>query len=197
MKKLFKTIYYILLGCLAVIALLLIFSIFPITGNYKIMIVQSGSMEPEIKTGSIVIAKPVSEYKIGDIITFGKNTRTETPTTHRIHDIRVHEGNPIYITKGDANNAPDSKEILQSEIIGKVIFFVPYVGYAVSVAKKPLGFMLLIIIPAIVIIYDEFRKIWGEVKKIKSKKKDNEQDKKIKELEKEIDELSSKDKSDE
>ena len=165
-----KWLYYIFITFIGAIALLLIFSIFPITGNYKIMVVQSGSMEPAIKMGSIVAVKPSENYNIGDVITFGPYTKTKAPTTHRIYDIKVIEGKPIYITKGDANNAPDAREVRQREVIGKVLFNLPYLGYAVDVAKKPIGFMLIIVIPAGVIIGDEVRKIWKEVRKLRKGK---------------------------
>ena len=165
-----KIIYYIFIALIAVIAILLIVSVFPITGNYKLMTVQSGSMEPAIKMGGIVMVKPVNEYKIGDVISFGEATKTESPTTHRIYDIRVVEGEPYYITKGDANEEPDQKEILKREIVGKVLFSVPYFGYAVDFAQKPLGFALIIIIPVAIIIFDEIKKIYGEVKKKKTSK---------------------------
>ena len=168
--KVLKIIYYIFIACIALIALLLVFSIFPITGNYKVLIVQSGSMAPAIKTGSVVIVKPVSDYKIGDVITFGQATKTKAPTSHRIYDIKVVDGQPVYITKGDANNAPDAKEISKSEIIGKSLFDVPYAGYAVDAAKKPLGFALIIVVPAAIIIFDEGKKIIGEIKKMRKNK---------------------------
>lgn len=187
--KYLKYLYYALISCLALIAILLMVSVFPIPGNFKAMTVLSGSMEPTIKTGSIVVVKPLDDYKIGDIITFGPNTKTQTPTTHRINDIKVVDNNVVYITKGDANNAPDTKEITKNDIIGKVLFHVPYVGYAINAAKQPVGFMLIIVIPAVIIIYDEIRKMWKELLKLKNKKKDSEQDQKIKELEKEVEEL--------
>jgi len=165
--KPFKIIYYIFLAFIVAIALLLIVSVFPITGNYKLMIVQSGSMAPAIKMGGLVIVKPADDYKIGDVITFGPYTRTKAPTTHRIFDIKVQDGNPVYITKGDANNAPDQREISQREIVGKVLFSVPYFGYAVDFAKKPMGFALIIIVPAAIIIIDEIKKIYGEIRKKK------------------------------
>ena len=65
--KPFKIIYYIFLAFIVAIALLLIVSVFPITGNYKLMIVQSGSMAPAIKMGGLVIVKPADDYKIGDV----------------------------------------------------------------------------------------------------------------------------------
>ena len=166
-----KIIYYIFIAFIGAIALLLIVSVFPITGNYKLFIVQSGSMAPAIKMGSIVMVKPMNDYKIGDIISFGQATRTKAPTTHRIYDIKVTEGIPSYITKGDANNAPDRREIRKGEVVGKVLISVPYLGYAVDFVKKPLGFALIIIVPATIIIYDEIRKIFGEVKKKKFESK--------------------------
>ena len=133
------------------------------------MIVQSGSMAPAIKMGSVVVAKPAENYQIGDVITFGPYTRTQAPTTHRIYDIKVTDGNPVYITKGDANNAPDQREITKRDIVGKVLFSIPYLGYAVDFAKRPLGFSLIIIVPAALIIIDEIKNIYGEIKKKKPK----------------------------
>jgi len=169
MGKIGKIIYYIFIASLTVIALLLIVSVFPITGNYKFFIVQSGSMEPAIKMGSVVMVKPEKDYKIGDVITFGPYSKKRAPTTHRIYDIKVQGGKPIYITKGDANNAPDQKEVRERDIVGKVLFSVPYLGYAVDFAKKPVGFMLIVIVPAIIIIYDEVKNIWQEIKKSSTK----------------------------
>ena len=166
--KPFKIIYSIIVAFIVLIALLLIVSVFPITGNYKLMIVQSGSMAPAIKMGSIVMVKPMDEYKIGDVISFGEITRTKAPTTHRIYDMKVEGGEPIYITKGDANNAPDTGEIKKEDIVGKVLFSVPFVGYAVDFAKKPMGFALIIIVPAAIIIVDEAKKIISELRKRKT-----------------------------
>lgn len=165
-----KIIYYIFLAFIGIVALLLIVSVFPVSGNYKLFIVQSGSMAPAIKMGSIVTVKPVNDYKIGDVVSFGEVTKIKSPTTHRIHDIKVVGGEAIYITKGDANNAPDQREITKREVIGKVFLSVPYVGYVVDFAKKPVGFALIIIVPAALIIIDEIKKIFGEIKKKKENK---------------------------
>jgi len=167
--KIFKIIYYIFVVFIAIIAILLIVSAFPITGNFKIMTVLSGSMEPGIKIGSVVVVKPTDNYKIGDIITFGEMTKTKTPTTHRIYEMKVVGDQPVYITKGDANNTPDAREIQKRDVLGKVLFDIPYFGFAVDFAKKPLGFSLIIIVPAALIIIDEIKKIFGEIKKKKNK----------------------------
>jgi len=166
--KSFKAIYYIFIAFIVVVTLSLIVSIFPLTGNIKFMVVQSGSMEPAIHTGSVVMIKPASDYKIGDVITFGEVSKTKAPITHRIYDIKVVDGNPVYITKGDANNAPDAREVQKRDVLGKVLFSVPYLGYAVDFAKKPAGFALIIIVPAAIIIGDEIKKIFKELKKQKT-----------------------------
>ena len=161
--KILKVLYYLVLALLIIIAIMVAISVLPISGNYKFMVVQSGSMEPQIKMGAIVMVKPIQDYRIGDIITFKLENRAEL-ITHRIHDIEVIEGKPFYITQGDANNAPDPRRIEKKHIIGRVLFNIPYLGYAVNFAKKPTGFILIIIIPALIIRFDEVKKIVKETK---------------------------------
>lgn len=182
-KKILNTIYYIVLGAIIFVALLLIFSTFPITGNIKLLSVLSGSMEPTIHTGSVIIIKPESSYKVGDVITFSKNTKTDVPTTHRIAETKAVEGSMVYKTKGDANNTEDNIETKETEVIGKVLFSIPYLGYIVDFVKKPVGLMLVIVIPAVIVIYDELRKIGKELKKLTFKVKKVEEE--VKEIEEE------------
>jgi len=147
------------------VAILILISVFPVTGNHKILVVKSGSMEPHIKTGSVVFVSPRKEYNIGDVITFAGRGNTESSTTHRIADIEDANGNKSFITKGDANNANDTNTVSSENVIGKVLFSVPYFGYAVAAAKQPLGFALLIIVPAALIIIEEVGKIRKELRK--------------------------------
>ncbi|MEK9181396.1 MAG: signal peptidase I, partial [Patescibacteria group bacterium] len=116
-EKLLKILYRLFYVAIILIVAVLLISIFPIKGNVQIKIVQSGSMEPDIKTGSVVIIKPLStdstsslqagsgqaSYKVGDVVTFGKDTKKDIPTTHRIIKSRVENGVMIFTTKGDAN----------------------------------------------------------------------------------------------
>lgn len=172
LKRFSKIGYYILVSGIAILGALLIFSMLPIPGNYQIKIVLSGSMEPAIKTGSIVVVKPAKVYEIGDTVTFGEDTREKVPTTHRIVEMHVVSGESRYITRGDANGGNDGKEITEDEIIGKVLFSIPYLGFILDIARKPIGFAFLIGIPALAIISEEFMKIWREMKKMRNKKED-------------------------
>lgn len=170
-----KILSYIFGAVVILIALLFIISIFPITGNYKVMIVQSGSMEPAIKTGSIVVVRPAVTYDVGDVITFGPTPKGKVPTTHRIVSENIKNGMESYATKGDSNDTADLKEVLQKDVIGKVYFSVPFVGYALAAAKEPIGFMILIIVPALLILFDEGKKIFSEFKKMKRGTEENTQ----------------------
>ena len=177
MNKILKIGYYIFFGALFAVALVVVVSAFPIQGNIQIKVVQSGSMEPFIKTGSVVLIKPASSYKIGDVITFEGNFKDakgkKIPISHRIVEMKVEGSQPIYITKGDANEERDSKEVLQNQVIGKVYLIIPYLGYAIETARTTYGFLALIIIPAAIIIYDQSVKVFKELKRIYGKKKED------------------------
>ncbi|MEP7162598.1 MAG: signal peptidase I [Candidatus Moraniibacteriota bacterium] len=159
--KLFTIGTYFFYAVIVVIAIFLLATKLPIAGGLKTYVVQSGSMEPAIKTGSVIVAKPANEYRVGDVVTFGAQTKDKTPTTHRIVEVR--DGK--YMTRGDANNAEDLRPVSRFEIIGKVLFSVPFIGYGVAAAQKPWGFGLIIVIPAVLIIYEEVQKIRQELKK--------------------------------
>ncbi|OGG44391.1 signal peptidase I [Candidatus Kaiserbacteria bacterium RIFCSPHIGHO2_01_FULL_48_10] len=165
-----KLIAGIFTAALILIGGLLAFSFLPLTGNYTVKIVQSGSMEPEIKTGALVVVKPASDYAVGDVITFTFSARDEIPTTHRIVAERAVSGVMQYTVKGDANEEADPKEVLEKDVIGKVIFSVPYLGFLLDFARKPLGFTLLIVVPAGAIIIEEALKIWTEISALRRKK---------------------------
>lgn len=161
MDKVFQILTYVFYTAVVAVGLLLLASALPIPGGIKTFVVQSGSMEPAIRTGAVVVVKPMAEYVVGDVITFGPRSKTKSPTTHRI--IEVKDGG--FVTRGDANNGEDMRTVSRFEIIGKVLFSVPYVGYAVATAQKPWGFGLIIVIPAVLIIYEEAQKIRQELKK--------------------------------
>lgn len=169
-KKFSKIGYGILIALLFLVGGLLLVSTIPLKGNYKVKIVLSGSMEPDIKVGSLIIIKPVDSYAIGDIITFGKDDQKNVPTTHRIVEMRIITGETRFTTKGDANGNVDFKEVTEDEILGKVLFDIPWLGFLLDMAKKPIGFFILIGIPALAIVVDEVKNIYREAKKIKKNK---------------------------
>jgi signal peptidase len=172
MKILSNILYGIFVTLLVGVALLFLASLLPIPGNIELKIVKSGSMEPTIMTGAIVVIKPESAYTVGDIVTFGEDSKGEIPTTHRIVSMREASGQTFYSTKGDANEDPDPMETPKNEVIGKVIFDMPYAGYVLDFARKPIGFTLMIGVPALIIIFDELAHIVKEVREIRRRKRE-------------------------
>jgi len=129
----------------------------------KLFVIQSGSMEPSIETASLILSVPRENYTKGEVISFNSKGRV---VTHRIARVDVKNGTPMYFTKGDANEDLDAGLVYSEDIVGSVMLVVPKVGYAVDQAKTPKGFILLVIIPATIIIYEELRKILSELRKM-------------------------------
>ena len=183
MKFVNSMLYMVFILLLLGVAGLFLASLLPIPGNVQVKIVKSGSMEPAIRTGGIVVVKPSATYQVGDVITFGADTGTQIPTTHRIVSVDGDFSHTFYMTKGDANEEEDNVRVAQNDVVGKVVFSLPYAGYVLDFARQPIGFTLMIGIPAGIIILDEMARIWREVrgmritgiqKKQKSKKEDEE-----------------------
>lgn len=168
--KIFKIIVNTILFGLIGIGILVVFSFIPIPGNYKIFTVQSGSMEPTIHTGSLIFVKPMADYAVGDIVT----KKTEDPKvtiTHRIISKEEIGGETVFETKGDANDASDGTKFTKDGIVGKEFLKIPYLGYPVGYAKTSQGIIILIVIPAVIIIYDEMQKIKNEFAAIRARRK--------------------------
>jgi len=157
-------IYTIFITVMLGVAGLLLGSMLPIPGNIEIKIVKSGSMEPAIPTGSVVVVKPSEAYRKGDIVTFGKDTERDIPTTHRIIAVAGSGAGMTYTTKGDANEEQDGTQTPARDIIGKVVFSLPYAGFILDFARQPLGFALLIGVPAGLVILEELVTIFKEAR---------------------------------
>ena len=157
LQKICNILSTILLIILAVIAAILII---PNIIGYKSMAVLSGSMEPEISVGSIVFVKEVSqtELKVGDVISY--RLSGDTVVTHRIDSIDL--DNKVYITKGDANEVVDNVPVAFENILGRLSFHIPYMGYITIYIKTPLGIAagcgLLFIIILLVFLPEVFQK---------------------------------------
>jgi len=168
-SKILKYTLNTILLFLVVIGLMVAFSLLPLPGNYKVFSVQSGSMEPNLHMGSLIFVKPQADYNVGDIIT----RRTSNPrftTTHRIASKETQGSETVFKTKGDANNAPDAENISKDSIVGKEVLTIPFLGYPVGYAKTLPGLVLLIILPAVIIVYDEAQSIAKEISLIRKEK---------------------------
>lgn len=136
-------------------------SSYPLFGSYRFFTVASGSMEPALKQGSLVLDKKSDSYNKGDAITF-LSPGAKDSTTHRIIEIVQTNKGTMYKVKGDANNAPDKDLVSIKYVVGKVIFSLPFIGYPIMFSKTLPGLVILIVIPATIIVYSELLNIKNE-----------------------------------
>jgi len=92
-------------------------------------VVISSSMEPAFSTGDILIIGETSPDKInvGDIIQF--RVYEDIVVMHRVIEISDYNGTKVFITQGDANSAPDTEPVLVENVMGKVLFNIPKLGW--------------------------------------------------------------------
>lgn len=177
--------------------------------GFNFYAVISGSMEPAIKTGSLIYAGPydLDKLKKGDVITFKiKNEEKEMTVTHRIYSIIRNEKIQIPLnsnkstkpattityditTKGDANANPDTIKPNAGDILGLYKFSIPFLGYVTTFSHTRIGFIVMIIVPGMILIFwelfnliqyfksyyekkaeEKFERMMNESKKKKSKK---------------------------
>jgi signal peptidase I len=125
--------------------------------GYNSYLVQSGSMEPTISIGDLLITHKKSIYQKSDVVTF-YSQETNRIVTHRIIDTKEGKDGQ-FITKGDANNEEDEYQISNSNIIGKVVFKIPKLGFLINFAQSAIGLTILILVPAAGLIFNEIVKI--------------------------------------
>ena len=111
-------------------------------------VVLSGSMEPTLSTGDLLIIAKQDSYQVDDVVVFQANRMA---VVHRIVElyektVQGEDGEEIQqmaITQGDANNTPDDP-IQVSQIKGTVVFRLPIVGYLINMIKTPIGTILIL-----------------------------------------------------
>lgn len=133
----------------------------------------SPSMEPFIKVYDVIIdrrLKANDELKVGDVITFYSSTlNTDGYTiTHRIYDIKISEGKTYYITKGDNNQSVDVGSITRDNIVGKMVYKINGLGKIQFFLSTKLGWILIILIPALCFILYDLNRL-NRIFKIKKK----------------------------
>lgn len=122
--------------------------------GYKPFIVLSGSMEPTILAGDIIVTKNIAPEQIvkGDVIAF--RAEKNTVVTHRVTDVQTANG-LSFLTRGDANTGADARAVRVEELEGIYYWRVAGVGKFAMFLQTPIGMLLFVITPlSLFIIYD-------------------------------------------
>lgn len=130
--------------------------------GHRALVVRSGSMEPAIRTGDLVLVRSVSPGAVeaGDIVTFRDATRDQELVTHRVVRVRSEGAAFGFVTKGDVNTGVERWSVDAGGTIGEVAFRIPAAGYVLSWLGMPYVRVGLMGIAVLVLLTVALRKIW-------------------------------------
>lgn len=163
LQKVTATILVYLFMLFLILSLLFAYSLLPLRNNFKIVTIASGSMGKGLSKGSLALIKPQKSYQLNDVITFQVAARGRV--THRLVQIEKIGNRQFFTTKGDANADDDIEKIADSQIIGRVLFSMPLLGYVIGSTRTIPGLIIFIIIPGTLIVFEELKKIIKELKR--------------------------------
>lgn len=123
LQRLSSILYWVAFGlCLAALGGVLVQKVngdpLPSICGWSSAVVMTGSMEPAIVRGSLILIHEQDGYQAGDVVTYAIPS-CNRPITHRI----VKDNGASVVTQGDANNTQDDP-ISKSQIIGKVVWHI-------------------------------------------------------------------------
>jgi signal peptidase len=129
--------------------------------GYQHFTVMSGSMEPTISTGDVIVDKRISPLsaRVGDVVTFPDPSNAERLISHRVQAMRVADGTVYFQTKGDANNDVQKWTSSAGGSIGRVVLDVPKIGYLMFWIGSRWGRLLVVVLPLLLLGAYELRSI--------------------------------------
>ncbi|WP_052659343.1 signal peptidase I [Bacillus alveayuensis] len=138
-----------------VLSLFLLFVYGPLLLDWSSHIVLSPSMEPTIQTGSIVVVRPIEPIalKQNDIAMYRKD---KALILHRIQQIDKKNDQTLFVFKGDANKYADFEQVNEKQIVGKLVYSIPYAGYVVKYAHDNKMLLFILIALAFIIVNTTF-----------------------------------------
>ncbi len=134
----------------------------PVLFGCRTLVVMSGSMEPAISTGSVVVVKrmPAAQIAVGDVISFQSPESAGRTLTHRVRAVESVDGRVEVETRGDANTGSESWSIDPGGAVGRLIYHVPFAGYLLAPLQMTPARLLLVVVPALLLGVSLLRDIW-------------------------------------
>lgn len=134
----------------------------PVVFGGRTFTVMSGSMEPNVGTGDLVLTLPIrpGEAASGDVITFQAPGGDGRLLTHRVASSMREGGDYRFVTKGDANTGVERWAVPADGRIGRVVARVPKAGYALALTRSPAARLALITLPVLLLGGFALASIW-------------------------------------
>lgn len=141
---------------------LLLAAALPLAIGDRSFTVRSGSMSPAIDTGDVIVTEPVSptEVEVGDIVTFRDPEGTDKLYSHRVQSIATEGAEVSFVTRGDANTSIEHWRVPVDGSIGRVVYRVPKLGFAVRWIATPAARQGLIALLAGALCWLALARIW-------------------------------------
>jgi signal peptidase len=141
---------------------MLIAVVLPFALGMRSLSVMSGSMEPAISTGDVIVNRWIdpSDARIGDAISFNDPSRGNTAVTHRVVSMRARSDRVDFVTRGDANTGVERWSAPARGRIGRVVYRVPHAGFVMMFTRTPGGKLLFLVLPAFGWAAWEIYRIW-------------------------------------
>lgn len=117
--------------------------------GYRTTTMLSGSMSPHIRPGDVIVdvQEPVSQLRVGQVLTIHTPTPTHYIDSHRVIDIVHRHGHTFVRTQGDANNTADPwLAELHGDTVWRVRAVIPRLGFAIIALRSPLAHSILLIV---------------------------------------------------
>jgi len=136
-------------AALAVVLGLLVWSVLPLVVGWTPRAIMSGSMEPRIHVGDVIVGRPVDPATLvkGQVVTV---VDPDHPAKTRTHRLLRRDAQGRLVLKGDANPQADSTPVLPAKVLGLAAIRVPYVARPVYwMAERsfvPLGLTVLALV---------------------------------------------------
>lgn len=128
LKQVRDTAIWLLNGLAFVVLLLgLAVTVVPRAMGGEAYTVMSGSMQPAINAGDLILTVPQETYAVGDVVTYRPADGVHPSITHRVVGVAESDGQTWYTTRGDANGAADVP-IRSQQVLGKVAYSLPHLG---------------------------------------------------------------------
>ena len=134
----------------------------PVAFGFQSFTVLSGSMEPAIGTGDVVVVRRIAplDATIRDVVSFRSPDDPAKVITHRVTGMRVVGDSVNFVTRGDANTGSERWAVPTSGTIGRVEYRIPKLGYVTNRIGSPFGRLGFLVVPAILLAIFELRRIW-------------------------------------
>ncbi len=141
----------------------------------------TSSMEPGLPPGTLVIVKPVEpvDVKIGTVITYQLDSGEPAVVTHRVIEIQgpnLPGADPSFITKGDANSAPDAKPVMAVQLRGEVWYSVPLIGWVNNIVNGDLRAVVIPVVAGLLFLYAGWSIVTSRIDKRRRRQRDEEEE---------------------